>query len=147
MNVLTLLPLTLLLTLALLTDPTKAKEPETQKPWKIINYWSITCAPCRIEIPELNALSKELRASDTVVLGVNFDEDERDKTLKLATRMGIEFPTLTQAATEALQLTPPNVLPTTFILSPDNKLVATLSGAQTRDSIKFRLDEILEQQK
>lgn len=112
--------------------------------WRVINYWSITCAPCRVEIPELNKLSAELDTVGIRVLGVNFDEDDRQRTLELADRMGIEFPTLKQETVEELKIAPPSVLPTTFILSPQGEVRATLIGAQTRDSIAQSLRELLE---
>ncbi len=111
--------------------------------WKVINYWSITCAPCRIEIPELNELSVELATVDVQVLGINFDDHERDKTLQLAERMGIEFPTLTRSAVAALAITPPNVLPTTVILDPNDEVQATLVGVQDRQSIKQKLRDLM----
>ena len=77
-----------------------------------------------------------------VVLGVNFDEDAREKTMQLAERMGIEFPTLTLARVETLNLVPPSVLPTTYILSPDNEVKAKLIGAQDRVSIRKKLTEL-----
>lgn len=82
--------------------------------WKIVNYWSEWCGPCRTEIPELNLLSKELESFDVIVVGVNFDEDAREKTLRIAKRMGIEFPTLTIATVREWQLMAPDVLPTTY---------------------------------
>lgn len=114
----------------------------SQEPWKIINYWSRTCAPCRVEIPELNFLSKELAASNVIVLGVNFDEDPREKTMQIAEFMGIKFPTLTMAKVEALHLSAPSVLPTTYILSPENEVKARLIGAQDRDTIRDKLTEL-----
>src|SRR3546814_7187463 len=41
--------------------------------WLVINYWAEWCAPCRTEIPELNALDKQLKSQSASVLGVNFD--------------------------------------------------------------------------
>lgn len=110
--------------------------------WKIVNYWSKSCAPCRVEIPEFNHLSQTLASLDVVVLGVNFDEDEREKTLQIAEYMGIEFPTLTIEEVETLNLTPPSVLPTTYILAPDNTVKAKLIGAQDRQSILSKLAEL-----
>jgi thiol-disulfide isomerase/thioredoxin len=111
--------------------------------WTVVNYWSITCAPCRIEIPELNQLREELETVDIGLVGVNFDEDDRGRTLALAERMGIEFPTLKQAQVDALNVVPPSVLPTTLILSPDGTEKVRLIGAQTRESIKFELGQLL----
>ena len=38
--------------------------------WRVINYWAIWCAPCREEIPELNALDDR---TDLMVFAVNYD--------------------------------------------------------------------------
>ncbi len=110
--------------------------------WKVVNYWSKTCAPCRVEIPELNYLSEALAPFNVAVVGVNFDEDNRETTLKIADRMGITFPTLTIATVEALDLAPPAVLPTTYILAPDNSVRAKLIGAQDRAMILAKLAEL-----
>jgi len=133
----------LVLTLLLVTTTTVLQAGElNDKNWKIVNYWSKTCAPCRIEIPEFNQLSHALASFDVAVLGVNFDEDEREKTLQIAEYMGIEFPTLTIEEVETLNLTPPAVLPTTYILAPDNTVKAKLIGAQDQQSILSKLAEL-----
>lgn len=62
--------------------------------------------------------------------------------MQIARRMGITFPTLTWTEVEALQLTGPSVLPTTYILSPDNQVMAKLIGAQDRKTIKAKLAEL-----
>ena len=138
--ILTLLSLAVLFTSSQgIADPGK---PDTQR-WTVVNYWSITCAPCRVEIPELNRLFSELQSIDIRLVGVNFDEDDRERTLMLEERMGIEFPTLRQNQVDALSVSPPNVLPTTLILSPDGTEKARLIGAQTRESIKLKLSQLL----
>jgi len=119
-------------------------DPSDEKTWKIINYWSKTCAPCRVEIPELNFLSQELAAFNVVVWGVNFDEDAPDVTTEIAERMGIEFPTLSMDKVETLHLVAPSVLPTTYILSPEDEVKAKLIGAQDRHTIKAKLAELFE---
>jgi len=129
----------IVLSLMLLNTQVAADDFLTSKQWKIVNYWSLWCAPCRVEIPELNLLSKELAPFGVIVVGVNFDEDPRAKTMKIAKRMGIDFPTLELATVRALHIEAPHVLPTTYILGPDNEIRTKLVGVQDRESLKKAL--------
>ena len=133
----------LLLAITLLINTTALQAGELDSAsWKVVNYWSKTCAPCRVEIPEFNYLSEALAPFGITVLGVNSDDHERDETLKIAKRMEINFPTLTRAEVEMLDIAPPAVLPTSYILAPDNSIVAKLEGAQDRVAILKKLAEL-----
>ncbi len=125
------------------TQPQQSQpDPQTQHTeakWRIVNYWSEWCAPCRREIPMLNALNETLSSTNVTIVGVNFDEDSREVTLAIAKGMGVDFPTLTRDVVSKLELRAPDVLPTTYILSPDNKIVAKLIGEQTRESLQAQL--------
>jgi len=107
--------------------------------WRVVNYWSEWCAPCRTEIPMLNALNLELAAEGIAVVGVNFDEDPRALTLEIAEELEIEFPVLTNEEVVRLGLRPPDVLPTTYLLSPAGEAVAKLIGMQTDAEIREQL--------
>lgn len=103
--------------------------------WRIVNYWSEWCAPCRVEIPMLNSLQERLKSSNIQIVGINFDEDPLEVTLSIATELAIEFPVLSQQEVERLGLRPPDVLPTTYILSPSGEVVAKLIGMQDEQDI------------
>tara|TARA_B100000686_G_scaffold338586_1_gene411318 strand:+ start:276 stop:695 length:420 start_codon:yes stop_codon:yes gene_type:complete len=103
--------------------------------WRIVNYWSEWCAPCRVEIPMFNSLSEELADKNISIVGVNFDEDPRGITLEIAEELGVSFPTLTMAQVEELALRPPDVMPTTYILTPENKVATKLIGMQKKEDI------------
>ncbi len=124
----------ILVSLTVFCNPLSGSETNDGK-WRIVNYWSEWCAPCRLEIPIFNALSVSLAKSNVVILGVNFDEDPMDVTLKIAEKMGIQFPVLSQEEVDALALNSPNVLPTTYLLSPSNNVVAKLVGQQSKQDI------------
>jgi thiol-disulfide isomerase/thioredoxin len=110
-------------------------QPRPGDGWLLVNFWSEWCAPCREEIPMLNALSRELDAQGIAIVGVNFDDDPRARTLEIGRRMGVEFPTLTASERAALHIPTPAVMPTTYIVSPDGRAVDQFVGLQTREAI------------
>ncbi len=102
--------------------------------WRVVNYWATWCAPCIHEIPELNELAAN-HADRLVVLGANFDEPEAEEAVKQVNRMKIEFPVYAVDPAQELRIDKPQVLPTTLIFAPDGRLVETLVGPQTAQSI------------
>ena len=87
----------------------------------------------------LNALNETLSSSNVTIVGVNFDEDPQGITLSIAADMGIEFPTLAMDVVAEFKLRAPDVLPTTYILSPAREVVAKMIGAQTEESLLAQL--------
>ena len=82
-----------------------------------------------------NELSVRLANSKVKIVGVNFDEDPRELTLEIAEEMGIEFTVLSQETVDLLGMKPPDVLPTTYLLSPSNEVMAKLIGMQSEQEI------------
>lgn len=107
---------------------------EFQGKWLFVNYWATWCAPCIKEIPELNELSKEY-ADELVVYGVNFDATTGDELNRQIDRMKIEFPVFDEDPHAWLGVERPQVLPTTFVFSPEGEHVETLVGAQTEETL------------
>ncbi len=58
----------------------------------VINFWATWCAPCRSEIPLLQALNNEWAGRDVSVIGIAVDY--RDKVLEYAERLKIGYPLL-----------------------------------------------------
>ena len=119
-----------------------AEDSEDKGSWRLVNYWSEWCSPCRKEIPMLNALREELESSGVRLVGVNFDDDPRDVTLSIASALGIRFPTLTREQVEEYGMPAPSVMPTTYVVSPDNEVADTLIGLQSREQIVERLSRL-----
>ena len=102
--------------------------------WVLVNYWAEWCAPCRAEIPELNALFRD-NGADVLVVGVNFDGVTDLALSDLIVRMGIEFPVLTIDPRERWHYDRPGVLPTTVVIDPQGNVVRTLVGPQSRETL------------
>lgn len=107
---------------------TKHAAADLEGRWLVVNYWAEWCAPCREELPELNALDQV--SEDIQVLGIHFDAYEGAELLALSERMDIRFPVLGHDFAAAHALALPQVLPTTYIINPAGELVHTLQGPQ-----------------
>lgn len=102
--------------------------------WLIVNYWATWCGPCKKEIPELNEVAEKY-ADKLNIYGVDFDAPKADALDKEIDEMKIEFPVFERDPSKRLGYEPPQVLPTTFVFSPEGKLVKTLVGPQTQQSL------------
>lgn len=103
--------------------------------WVLVNYWAIWCAPCRNEVPELNAIQRA-HEDELVVLGVNFDAPAPEVNRAQARELGIEFPVLEKDPGPGLGANPPQALPVTLVVAPDGTLTHELVGPQTRASLE-----------
>ena len=104
-----------------------------QGQWVVINYWAQWCAPCIKEIPELNRLDQEY--TGVTVVGVNYDGTNGEELELQRQKLGVTFASLESDPAAQLGIPRPVVLPTTFILDPTGRLVATLIGPQTLASL------------
>ncbi len=112
----------------------------------VINYWAKWCAPCREEIPELNALQDEYR-NQIIIAGVNFDQPIDTVLHEEKKVLGVLFPTLKSDPRIYLKLPPVTVLPETLILNSDGELLHRLIGPQTKESIAALISEKLTYEK
>ncbi|MFL2505216.1 MAG: TlpA family protein disulfide reductase [Candidatus Azotimanducaceae bacterium] len=107
--------------------------------FQIVNYWAIWCAPCKHEIPELQALHDDY--DNVAVFGVNFDQPELDVMSEQAKLMDIGFPTYRRDPSSDFGIRTPEVLPTTLVFSPNREMLATLVGPQTKESLLSIIEE------
>ncbi len=83
----------------------------------LVNLWASWCAPCRGEIPVLQAYTQQPGAID--VVGVNV-RDKSDSALALLTSLGARYPSVVDTTTAAeVALAGPPVLPLSFIVAAD----------------------------
>ena len=101
--------------------------------WVVINYWASWCKPCIAEIPQLNTLDAQY--PQVTVLGVNYDGASGAELEQQRQQLGVTFASLEVDPAAQLGTSRPEVLPTTLILDPTGRLVTTLLGPQTLDSL------------
>jgi thiol-disulfide isomerase/thioredoxin len=110
----------------------------------IINFWATWCAPCRREIPLLQALQAEWAGRGTTVVGIAVDH--RDAVLQFADRFKMTYPLLIGEqdaldAAAALGVDSP-VFPFTVFTDRHGEVVALFIGELHRDQAELILAEV-----
>src|ERR1700730_5385107 len=101
-----------------------------QGKYLVVNYWATWCKPCITELPALNTFYKTHRDT-VVVLGVNVDAFHAEKINSFVEKLALSFPLLSRFPLNQFTDQTIDALPTTFIFSPQRKLVKILYGPQT----------------
>lgn len=100
--------------------------------WVVVNFWATWCSPCIREIPELNQFYHKHRDQGIEVLGVNYEELTPTQIKLALDEFKIDYKVLyigeDPQMSEAMVL---KGLPTTFVISPDARLVKTWAGPVT----------------
>ncbi len=109
----------------------------------LLNFWATWCAPCKAEMPALNALQHEYGASQRfVVVGVNVGES-REAVVAFAQQMGIRFPLVLDAESQvATGLYQARTLPATFIVDREGQIRDTWVGQIAEAAMLARLQRV-----
>ena len=109
----------------------------------LLNFWATWCGPCKIEMPWFVELQKEYGPQGLQIVGVAMDDASKDDIAKFVKEMGVNYPILIGKEAVGNQYGGVNVLPTTFFIDRDGKIVAREFGLQSRslfvDNIKKSL--------
>lgn len=111
----------------------------------VVNFWASYCVPCRVEAPDLQALSEEWEDNGASFLGIN-TWDEPDTAIAFSRTYGVTYPSIMDAASGSAQLAfagnvPPSALPTTIVLDKQGRVAARILGQIKAKSI---LDSLIE---
>jgi peroxiredoxin len=87
----------------------------------MVNFWATWCGPCRQEMPQLNRLYEKYRNSGFVLLGVNVDEDA-NKAIGMADKLGVSFPVLLDADKKVSRLYDLSDMPSTLVIDRDGRV-------------------------
>lgn len=103
--------------------------------WVIVNYWAGWCDACIEEIPQLN-LFYQHHQHEVVLVGVNSDNLPTQQLISAINTLHIRYPVLQADPAKILGLPVIQVLPTTFIINPQGKVIKQLFGPQTIGSLE-----------
>ena len=96
----------------------------------VINFWATWCAPCRVEMPDLQELHEEL--GDTAgftMLAINLQEDAA-QVRRFAAELELSFQILLDSSGETSAAYGARTLPMSYIIDKDGAIIARIIGVR-----------------
>ena len=108
----------------------------------IINYWATWCAPCRLEMPELQKAYENYQDQGLVILALNQDEPLDRASAFFYEDMDLSFTPLLDPGSDIYRsYASLSVLPTTYFIDPEGTVTAIHRGPLTLGQIEGYLGE------
>jgi len=110
----------------------------------MLNFWATWCGPCRAEIPELNAMQREMRDQGLTIVGVSWD-DTVEGVREFQQELPQEY-TILMGGEEVQSLFGgiPS-LPTTYIIDRDGRIRQKIIGARGRAAFESAIKPLLDE--
>ncbi len=102
-----------------------------------LNLWASWCPPCRAEMPTIQDLYNEVKKDTNVVfILISLDDDtSKAKQFVKDKNFNLPFYFLVGGLPSTYST---NTIPTTFVISPEGKIISKESGMAKYDSDNFR---------
>lgn len=102
-----------------------------------VNIWATWCPPCIAEMPNIQSLYEKVDSDKIAFVMLSVDEGGMGKVKKFIDKKGYSFPVY-MPASQFPQEFQSNAIPTTFIISPEGKIVAKQEGMAEYDTKEMR---------
>jgi len=103
-----------------------------------VNFWATWCAPCKKELPDIQALYDERRADGLEVVAINVKEDAADARAFFEAR-GLTLPLLLDSAGTVYDQYRLQGLPDSFFVDREGKIATLQFGFLTTEKMRERL--------
>ncbi|HQT26050.1 MAG TPA: TlpA disulfide reductase family protein [Burkholderiales bacterium] len=101
--------------------------------WVLVNFWATWCPPCLEEIPVLQKLAKQ---GTLAVIGIAMSYRDSSEVLDFSKKNHIYYPVVLGDDDIADKFGGIDTLPTSFLYSPEGKLVGQHMGPLTEKDVE-----------
>jgi peroxiredoxin len=108
----------------------------------LLNFWATWCAPCRLEMPEIQAAYDEYRDRGLVVVAIDVAEDA-EAVQPFLRELGLTFPAVLDPKTELALTYRVTGLPTSFFIGRDGVIRDVHLGPMLGPTLRAKLEQVL----
>ena len=126
-------------------DGKKVRLSELRGKAVLLNFWATYCGPCKIEMPWFVELQKQYGPQGFQIVGIAMDDASTEDIAKFVKEMGVNYPILLGKESVGQSYGGVAVLPTTFFLDRDGKVIAREFGLQSRSMLVDHIKKALTQ--
>ncbi len=112
----------------------------------LLNFWATWCAPCRDEIPAMEALWRRFEGENFVIIAVAGDRGNMHRVGEFCRMNDVTFTVLLDPKGVVRRSYEVTALPTSYLIGRDGRIVGKILGARewgSDDSIKL-VEHLLE---
>lgn len=106
----------------------------------VVNFFASNCAPCVEEMPAFEAVHQEM-GDDVAFLGMNF-QDQVSAATELVETTGVSYDIGRDPSGEVARSLGMVVMPSTYFVSPDGRVVDAKAGAMDAEELRRRIEEL-----
>ena len=109
----------------------------------LLDFWATWCGPCKIEIPWFIEFQRQYKDRGFSVIGVSMDEDGWQAVRPFVERVKMNYPVVLGNDQTAAAFGGVEVLPTTFIIDREGRIVASHEGLTSKAEFENAIKELL----
>jgi thiol-disulfide isomerase/thioredoxin len=102
----------------------------------VVDFWATWCGPCLQEIPGYIELQKKYGKDGLVIVGISLDKKSPNEVKKFTEARGMNYPV-------AIAFGGFEVIPTTFLIGRDGRILHQKSGAMAHEEYEAILKKAL----
>ena len=106
-----------------------------------LNFWGTYCKPCEYEMPYMENQYASYKDQGVEILAVNVAESDYSVN-NFVKKHNLTFPIMIDKGREVENAYRVDVLPVTFLIDKEGKVIDVLTGALTEESIQKHMERI-----
>ena len=95
----------------------------------LVNIWATWCLPCRVEMPAMERVYRELAPRGFKIAAVSIDEGSPDDVRAFGQKLDLSFDLLQDRSTAVQQIFQTTGVPESFLINKDGIIVKRIIGA------------------